>query len=43
MKIIKSLRPEVLDSLIESGYFLSKGSEQTDLLSSNQYLRVYSY
>ena len=37
---IKSLRPEVINSLIEGGYFLSKGSEQTDLLSSNQYLRV---
>ena len=37
---IKSLRPEVINSLIESGYFLSIGSEQVNLLSSNQHLRV---
>tara|TARA_Y100000385_G_scaffold277373_1_gene324256 strand:- start:247 stop:1587 length:1341 start_codon:yes stop_codon:yes gene_type:complete len=37
---IKSLRPEVLDSLIESGYFLAKGKEQTNLLSTKQQLRV---
>jgi len=37
---IKSLRPEVLDSLIESGYFLAKGEKQTNLLSTKQQLRV---
>jgi hypothetical protein len=37
---LKSLRPEVLDSLIESGYFLTKGKNQTNLLSPKQQLRV---
>ena len=38
---IKSLRPEVIDSLIETGYFLTYlGLEQVDLLSDKQRLRI---
>ena len=38
---IKSLRPEVLDSLIETGYFLTYlGLEQVELLSDKQRLRI---
>jgi len=37
---IKSLRPEVVNSLIEGGYFLTKGSEQTNILNPKQQLRV---
>ena len=37
---IKSLRPEVIDSLIETGYFLMYGNKQIGLLSDKQQLRV---
>ena len=37
---IKSLRPEVVNSLIEGGYFLTKGLEQTNILNPKQQLRV---
>jgi hypothetical protein len=38
---LKSLRPEVIDSLIETGYFLNYlGQEQIELLSDKQRLRV---
>jgi hypothetical protein len=37
---LKSLRPEVLNSLIETDYFLTKGSEQTNILTPKQQLRV---
>ncbi len=38
---LKSLRPEVIDSLIETGYFLMYiGYEQIELLSDKQQLRV---
>ena len=37
---LKSLRPEVVNSLIETDYFLTKGSEQTNILTPKQQLRV---
>lgn len=37
---IKSLRPEVVNSLIESGYFLTQGENQTNILNPKQQLRV---
>ena len=37
---IKSLRPEVIDSLIESGYFITVGKNQSHLLNDKQQLRV---
>jgi predicted nucleic-acid-binding protein len=37
---IKSLRPEVVNSLIESGYFLTQGPNQTNILNPKQQLRV---
>jgi hypothetical protein len=37
---LKSLRPEVLNSLIESDYFLTQGGNQTNILNPKQQLRV---
>ena len=37
---LRSLRPEVMDSLIEGGYFISNGQKQEHLLNDKQALRV---